>query len=281
MKVMAVDDIMVIRKMIEKVVNSLGGEIVEARDGVEALTQLKLKANVDVDLIILDMHMPNMDGIEFLNVIKDNQKLKGIPVIMSTSEGEKSKVIKAIQAGARNYLVKPYSEQDLVEKILETLGVGHEHGIFSNCLGEALQNILKKASGLDFLEGLAGGESLPPAGEYFSGQIYVLGQINLFITMNMSRETAAKLMPLIAHRKDEVMSDQDMLKATHDLVAEVVEKAGAAMAGLKLQRDINTPVISAYLLKDSINLVSKKSSFILSRKYTVDELLVEIKMFYL
>ena len=101
---------------------SIGYEdVVQAEDGQDALN--KLKENPDVKLVLLDWNMPNMNGIDCLKAIKANPTTKPIPVMMVTSEAEKSKIIEAIQSGASNYLVKPFEADALKEKIGGLLGV--------------------------------------------------------------------------------------------------------------------------------------------------------------
>ena len=75
-------------------------------------------------LILLDWNMPGMDGLAFLEKIKNTAALKHIPVMMVTTESEKENIIKAIQAGAINYLVKPFTIEELMKKVLECMGEG-------------------------------------------------------------------------------------------------------------------------------------------------------------
>lgn len=84
-----------------------------------------------IDLVVLDWNMPRMSGFELLKTIKSNENYKHIPVIMCTTENEKEKIIKAIQAGANNYMVKPFTEQELTKKILDCLGLGYEYQLIA------------------------------------------------------------------------------------------------------------------------------------------------------
>jgi two-component system, chemotaxis family, chemotaxis protein CheY len=115
MKVLVVDDSAVMRKVIIRELTKLGcgaGDIVEACDGIEGLEQAN---KAQFDLITMDWNMPGLLGIEVV------QKLRGAgfktPIIMITTEGEKTNVVKAIQAGANNYLVKPFTPDDFAEKV--------------------------------------------------------------------------------------------------------------------------------------------------------------------
>lgn len=123
MKILSVDDSVIIRKIIRNGVELLDYELVEAGDGLEALDILE-QSSVDISLILLDWNMPGMDGFEFLQKVKEMATIKHIPVMMVTTESETENIIKAIQAGAINYMVKPFSIEELTKKILECIGEG-------------------------------------------------------------------------------------------------------------------------------------------------------------
>ena len=117
MRILLVDDSRTIRSIQKNTLRGLGyTDVGEADDGLEALAAV---ASSPPDLILLDWNMPNMDGPTFLRTLRS--KGSGIPVIMCTTEGEKSRVLAAIQAGANNYVVKPFTPQVLAEKIEQTM----------------------------------------------------------------------------------------------------------------------------------------------------------------
>jgi two-component system chemotaxis response regulator CheY len=119
LKVLVVDDSAVMRKVVIGILSQLQIEreqILEAADGEEGV-QAAL-AN-DVGLILMDWNMPKMLGIDALKAIRAAGKQT--PIVMVTTEGEKQNVLTAIQAGASNYLVKPFSAESLREKIEQTL----------------------------------------------------------------------------------------------------------------------------------------------------------------
>ena len=123
MKLLAVDDSSVIRKVIIAVADVLQVETIEAQDGVEALEKLAENYE-DIDLVLLDWNMPEMNGYDVLVEIKTSDKYKHIPVMMVTTEGQQSSIVAAVRAGANNYLVKPFTVEELETKIVECLGMG-------------------------------------------------------------------------------------------------------------------------------------------------------------
>jgi two-component system chemotaxis response regulator CheY len=120
---MTVDDSRATRLFIKNAIDVLGFEFLEAKDGKEALKILH-EENGQVDLILLDWNMPEMNGMEMLDALKSNDLLKEIPVTMVTTEIERHKVVEAIGKGAKNYVMKPFSQEDLIGKIMESLGMG-------------------------------------------------------------------------------------------------------------------------------------------------------------
>ena len=118
--ILSVDDSRLIRKIMTGPIEALGYEMLEAGDGLECLDQLKAHGT-DVALVLLDCNMPNLDGIETLKAIKADPALSNIPVMIVTTEGERGRMIGAIKAGASQYLTKPFTEDDLITKMIECL----------------------------------------------------------------------------------------------------------------------------------------------------------------
>ena len=121
MKLLVVDDSSVTRKIIKSVASALRMETEEAQDGIEALEMLS-KVYKEIDLILLDWNMPEMSGYDVLVEIKTSDRYKSIPVMMVTTEGQKSSIIAAVRAGADNYLTKPFTVEEMESKILECIG---------------------------------------------------------------------------------------------------------------------------------------------------------------
>ena len=115
--VLIVDDSAAIRKILQRVLlqaNIGVGKIHEANDGKEGLDRM---TNESVGLILSDINMPNMDGLEFLRSLKANPSWKGVPVVMVTTEGSQDKVIQALQLGASGYVKKPFTPEQIREKL--------------------------------------------------------------------------------------------------------------------------------------------------------------------
>jgi two-component system chemotaxis response regulator CheY len=116
--VMIVDDSSAIRKILRRMLGQAGitlGTVVEAGDGVDALEKLKQQP---IHLILSDINMPNMDGIQLLTALKSKAEYKHIPVIMITTEGGEAKVMEAVQLGASGYVRKPFTSEQIQEKLV-------------------------------------------------------------------------------------------------------------------------------------------------------------------
>jgi len=120
MRILSVDDSRATREFIRKAIDVLGFEFLEAGDGKEGLEVLQ-RENGKVDLILLDRHMPEMNGMEMLEAIKSNDLFKNIPVTMVTTELDRDEIQNAITKGAKNYLVKPFTQENLIGKVMESL----------------------------------------------------------------------------------------------------------------------------------------------------------------
>jgi len=121
MKALVVDDSSITRKIIRTVVEGLQIEVEEAEDGIDALEMLS-QGYDEIGLILLDWNMPEMNGYEVLTEIKSSEKYRHIPVMMVTTEGQKSNIVAAVRMGAANYLTKPFTVEELETKIIECIG---------------------------------------------------------------------------------------------------------------------------------------------------------------
>jgi len=122
MKVLLTDDSSTMRKIQKRVLAGMDiTDVLEASNGKEAL---ELISQHKFDFVLLDVNMPEMNGMETLKAIRGNPDSAKLPVIMCTSVADKGQVMEAIKAGATNYLVKPFQPEDLQKKIESTFNKG-------------------------------------------------------------------------------------------------------------------------------------------------------------
>ena len=112
-KVLVVEDSRLIHKMYEVMLRPC--MLIAAHDGREGLA--RLAEHQDVDVIILDINMPHMTGLEFLKEVKQSQDFEKIPVVIVSTEGKEEDVARGLQAGAVAYLKKPFQREDLLKII--------------------------------------------------------------------------------------------------------------------------------------------------------------------
>lgn len=117
LRVLIVDDSAVMRKIVERSLREAGldlSEVHQASNGLEGLVEIRKGS---VDLILSDINMPSMDGIEFLRKLGGEKNANGVPVIMITTEGSESRVVEALSVGAKGYIRKPFSPEQVQEQV--------------------------------------------------------------------------------------------------------------------------------------------------------------------
>ena len=122
-RALIVDDSSVMRKIVERSLRQAGielSQVFEAGNGAEALAVL---AENTVELILCDINMPIMDGLEFLKALPGVANAKDVPVVMITTEGSEAHVVQAISLGARGYIRKPFTPDQVKEHVIPLLGV--------------------------------------------------------------------------------------------------------------------------------------------------------------
>jgi two-component system, chemotaxis family, chemotaxis protein CheY len=120
-RALIVDDSSVMRKIVERSLRQAGidlSEVFQAANGAEALSTLKENP---VDLILCDINMPVMDGIEFIKQLASIESAKNVPVVMITTEGSESHVVQALSSGARGYIRKPFTPEQVKEHVVPVL----------------------------------------------------------------------------------------------------------------------------------------------------------------
>ena len=115
MKALVVDDSRAMRKIIGGALRKLGYEIQEAADGAEALEVLK--SGPLPDLATIDWNMPVMDGLTLVGQIRANREYRAVTMMMVTTEAEHGQIVRALAAGAHEYLIKPFTPDALEEKL--------------------------------------------------------------------------------------------------------------------------------------------------------------------
>jgi two-component system chemotaxis response regulator CheY len=117
-RALIVDDSTVMRKIVERSLRQAGldlKEVYEAASGIEGIEVLRSHS---VDLILSDINMPSMDGLEFLKQIRAQNLADGVPVVMITTESSEEHVKQAIEAGAQGYIRKPFTPDQVKERVL-------------------------------------------------------------------------------------------------------------------------------------------------------------------
>jgi two-component system chemotaxis response regulator CheY len=109
--ILIVDDSQTIRRMVKASLAPMGAEFIEASSGLEAIERLALGP---IQLMVLDLNMPDMHGLEVLGFVRANQKFQQLPVLVLTTRDDHSSRSAAMQAGASGYLTKPFTPQMLL-----------------------------------------------------------------------------------------------------------------------------------------------------------------------
>lgn len=120
MKALVIDDSRTMRRIIGNILSGLGYQVVEAGDGQEALAVLENET--DVNLCCIDWNMPVMDGLTFVKRVREVDSWRDITLMMVTTESEHSQIVRALAAGAHEYVIKPFTPEAISQK-LEFLGL--------------------------------------------------------------------------------------------------------------------------------------------------------------
>ena len=115
MRALVIDDSRAMRRIVEGILGGLGFEVRQAADGREALDVLD--GGWLPDLATVDWNMPVMDGLQFVSAVRSNPARRGITIMMVTSESEQTQIVKALAAGAHEYLIKPFTADAIRDKL--------------------------------------------------------------------------------------------------------------------------------------------------------------------
>jgi two-component system chemotaxis response regulator CheY len=116
MRAMVIDDSRAMRMILKRIVAKLNFETTEAGDGQEALDLLATMTEVP-ELALIDWNMPNMNGLEFVTKARADPRLREMTLVMVTTESEQGQIVRALAAGAHEYVIKPFTEGAMIEKL--------------------------------------------------------------------------------------------------------------------------------------------------------------------
>ena len=120
MHALIIDDSKTMRSILRRIVTELGFEISEAGNGQEALDQLE--AGLVPDICLIDWNMPLMDGYTFVTRVRSDERWRNVTLMMVTTESEHGQIVRALAAGAHEYVIKPFTPDAIIEK-MELLGL--------------------------------------------------------------------------------------------------------------------------------------------------------------
>lgn len=118
--VLVVDDSETVRQVLQLTLSNAGYDVIEAEDGDDALN--KLSSAAVVDMLITDLNMPNMDGLELIKKIREDKKHRFTPIVMLTTESSEEKKRAGREAGASGWIVKPFKPEQLLKVVKMVLG---------------------------------------------------------------------------------------------------------------------------------------------------------------
>jgi two-component system chemotaxis response regulator CheY len=121
MRALVIDDSRAMRMILRRIAVQLGFEVLEAANGREAMDLLAASEELP-ELALVDWNMPEMNGLEFVTAVRADQKYRTITLMMVTTESEQSQIVRALAAGAHEYVIKPFTP-DAIEEKLALLGL--------------------------------------------------------------------------------------------------------------------------------------------------------------
>jgi len=117
--ILVVDDSETVRQVLQLTLSKVGFEVIEAEDGVDALSKL---SGQPVDMIVTDLNMPNMDGLELIKKVRESGDYRFTPIVMLTTESSEEKKKAGREAGASGWIVKPFKPEQLLKVVKLVLG---------------------------------------------------------------------------------------------------------------------------------------------------------------
>ncbi len=117
--ILVVDDSETVRQVLQMSLANAGFDVIEAEDGVDALSKL---SGAQVDMLITDLNMPNMDGLDLIKKIREEGSHRFAPIVMLTTESSEEKKLAGREAGASGWIVKPFKPEQLLKVVKMVLG---------------------------------------------------------------------------------------------------------------------------------------------------------------
>ncbi|MCK4509768.1 MAG: response regulator [Desulfuromonadales bacterium] len=117
--ILVVDDSETVRQVLQMSLANAGFDVIEAEDGVDALSKL---SGAQVDMLITDLNMPNMDGLDLIKKIREEGSHRFTPIVMLTTESSEEKKLAGREAGASGWIVKPFKPEQLLKVVKMVLG---------------------------------------------------------------------------------------------------------------------------------------------------------------
>ncbi|MBB3041663.1 response regulator [Nocardioides sp. LMS-CY] len=121
MRALIVDDSRAMRRIVGRILEDVGYDVVEAADGQQAIERLE-EMDEPLQLACVDWNMPVMDGLTFITEVRKRPEWRAITLMMVTTESEQDRIVRALAAGAHEYLIKPFTGEAMLEK-LDLLGL--------------------------------------------------------------------------------------------------------------------------------------------------------------
>ena len=118
MKILVVDDFSTMRRIVRNLLVDLGFKTTMIKEGDDGNNALAMLRSMPFDLVVTDWNMPNMTGIDLLRSIREEERIKAMPVLMVTAENNRAQIVAAAEAGVNGFVVKPFSAATLEEKIV-------------------------------------------------------------------------------------------------------------------------------------------------------------------
>jgi len=115
MLALVVDDSRAMRSILTRLLSGLGFDVAQAGDGAEAMQVLD--AGTRPDVVLVDWNMPVMDGLTFIKTVRSRDDLRDISLMMVTTESEQGQIVRALAAGAHEYVIKPFTDEVIAEKL--------------------------------------------------------------------------------------------------------------------------------------------------------------------